>query len=271
VIAETSICAAKIDTLRVERELARAFARAHPFPHIVIDDLFDEDVLKSVVTEMPAADTSWTEWESAHERKRVQSNTAVFGPTTRQLAADLTSPEFLDFLERLTGIDALIPDPHFDAAGYFDIGPGGYLDLHYDFARNERLNLDRRVNVLVYLNEGWQPGWGGELVLAESLEGPPVEEVVPVMNRTVVFLTPDAVHGHPVAVASPDGQHRLCFSSYYFTSPIRSDAPRMNHGVVFADGLLGSARRHARRWLPPVAIDALVAGRDRLRRGAERG
>ena len=85
------------------------------------------------------------------------------------------------------------------AAGYFDVRRGGFLDVHIDFARNPKLSLVRRVNVLVYLNQDWEDGWGGELELWRSLDDGPVQRIAPIFNRMVVFSTPGAAHGHPAA------------------------------------------------------------------------
>ena len=42
------------------------------------------------------------------------------------------------FLEALTGIAALIPDPQFRGSGLHFVGPGGRLAVHADFARYEQ-------------------------------------------------------------------------------------------------------------------------------------
>jgi hypothetical protein len=137
----------------------------------------------------------------------------------RALADELNGSELIRCLERLTGIDGLVPDPHRTSAGYFDVPTDGFLDIHVDFTRNRRLSLIRPINVLVYLNENWQPEWGGQLELSRSMDDGPVKEIVPLLNRTVVFPTPDAAHGHPKPITAPAGRSRLCFSAYYFTSP----------------------------------------------------
>src|SRR3954447_3501390 len=151
------------DLLAYADDNAASYAAAEPFPHGVYDGLFDDDGLRRVAAEMPARDATWTTWDTANEWKYVFDHPDRFGPAARQLCDELNGTEFVRFLERLTGIDALIPDPHLTAAGYFQIERGGFLNVHIDFARNPKLSLVRRVNVLVYLNEGWQEDWGGQL------------------------------------------------------------------------------------------------------------
>src|SRR3546814_6396188 len=78
------------------------------------------------------------------------------------------SRPFLAFLEALTGIERLIPDPYFEGGGFHEIGRGGYLNVHADFNLNKRLNLRRRLNVLIYLNKDWEPAFGGDLELWDA-------------------------------------------------------------------------------------------------------
>ncbi len=253
--------------MQVAQEGAAAYASAQPYPHAVIDGLFSTEALRAVATELPPRSAAgWTTWDTTNEWKHVFDRPEFFGPNARRLADDLNSSEFVRFLERLTGIDALVPDPHLTAAGYFDVRTGGFLNVHVDFARNPKLSLVRRVNVLVYLNEGWQEDWGGLLELRGRLDGGVVQSILPVLNRMVVFSTPGAAHGHPRPVAAPEGRSRLCFSAYYFTSPDLPDSPFERHGVLFSEagdeGLSGTVRR----FVPPIAIDGAKAVRRRYRR-----
>ena len=251
---------------------AGGYAAADPFPHGVYDGLFDTDSLRRVVAELPGRDASWTTWDTANEWKHCFDHPDRFGPAARQLCDELNGSEFVRFVERLTGIDGLIPDPHLTAAGYFEIERGGFLNVHIDFARNPKLSLVRRVNVLLYLNEGWQEDWGGQLELWRSLEEGPVRSIVPLMNRMVVFSTPDAAHGHPRRVVAPEGRKRLCFSAYYFTSPDQPDSPSGRNGVLFSErSERGGAADLARRLVPPIVADWLRAARRWQRRRAADG
>jgi hypothetical protein len=255
------------ELLRLADERSSSYAEAEPFPHVVIDGLFALDGLRRVASEMPSrSQHGWTTWDTSYEWKHVFDQPEHFGPSARQLCDELNSSEFVRFLERLTGIDALVPDPHLTAAGYFQVERAGFLNVHVDFARNPKLFLVRRVNVLVYLNEDWEASWGGQLELWSSMDSGPVVEVVPRMNRMVVFSTPDAHHGHPKPVTAPEGQSRLCFSAYYFTSPDAADAPHSRKGVLFSEREVDSpVVAVGRKLAPPLVVDGLKAIRRQYR------
>ena len=68
------------------------------------------------------------------------------GMHTRVLFSFLKSSIFTTFLEELTGIKNILPDPHFRGSGLHFTGPGGSLDIHADFNKYEGYNLDRRVS-----------------------------------------------------------------------------------------------------------------------------
>ncbi|MGH8775568.1 MAG: 2OG-Fe(II) oxygenase [Jiangellaceae bacterium] len=257
------------DLLLVADEHAPSYATATPFPHVVIDGLFDTERLRAVAAELPRDSASWKVYDTATERKRVLDRMEDFGRSARQLADELNSSEFVRFLERLTGIKGLIPDPHLNSAGYFDVPRGGFLDIHVDYTRNRKLALVRRINVLVYLNEDWEPEWGGQLELWPDLESGPVKQIVPLLNRTVVFSTPDAPHGHPKPISAPGDRSRLCFSAYYFTSPVRSDPSRAHHGVKFGERTSRSRRYAMRRFVPPIVLDSITSARRKRRKARQ--
>ncbi len=211
---------------RALQEIAAARAEdyrgAKPFPHAQLDGLFAADLLDQAIAEMPTA-ARWARYDTANERKVVCSEVSAFGPAGETLVHALNSAPFVRFLERLTGIQGLIPDPHLHAAGYMKVAPGGFLGLHYDFSTQQDLGLDRRVNVLLYLNRDWRTEWGGQLELHSN---DPLDsdthtaiEIEPAFNRLVIFNTPQALHGHRRAIACPPDRARLCLSWYYYTAP----------------------------------------------------
>jgi hypothetical protein len=252
-----------------EAEAAR-HRRAKPFPHTVIDDVFPEALLDAVINDLPSGDQGWTRYNSVNERKSVFSDIRSFGPAAETLAYALNSLFFINFLEQLTGVDGIIPDPYLHAAGYMRVEPGGFLDLHYDFTMHKHLPLERRINALVYLNRDWRPEWGGQLELHSNnkLTDPNHQEILiePIFNRMVIFNTPNALHGHRRPVACPPGRARLLFSCFYFTvPPVLGYRSRIDN-VQFPNRWSASATatKLANRLLPPIVFDLLRPGRKRV-------
>ncbi|MFZ4584602.1 MAG: 2OG-Fe(II) oxygenase [Acidimicrobiia bacterium] len=260
--------------LALAKREGEAYQHSAPFPHAMFDGLWSDDLLDAVAAEFPTREqVEWTTYDNANELKYVCSDPEQFGPATWQLASMLNSAVFLRFLEALTGIDHLVPDPYFHAAGLFDVPEGGFLDLHADWSGNPNLLLDRRINVLVYLNRDWTEANGGALELWRREPKECVESILPLFNRTVVFnTTGGALHGHPVPVQGV-GKARRVFSAYYFTNGrIPLGEQWGTHGVLFNDekaGLKVRARHLAHGLTPPAVYDVLRATKDRRSRGGD--
>ena len=218
------------------REHRQAYAAAQPFPHIVLDGLFPDALLDGVLADFPRPDDpAWSRFENPLEKKL--GNYARLDETSeaiRRLLAALNGPEMLAFLEALTGIDGLIPDPYFGGGALHQIVPGGFLKVHADFNWHPKLRLDRRLNVLIYLNRGWKPEYGGALELWDRAMGGPEKTILPDFNRTVVFSTTDtSFHGHPHPLACPPTMTRKSVSLYYYSNG-RPDAEKSApHDTLF--------------------------------------
>ena len=255
----------------IATEHAADYRSAAPFPHVALDNLFAPELLEQAIAELPGATAKWTTYDTVNEAKQVCSDASAFGPAAETIVHALNSAPFVNFLERLTGIAGLIPDPHLRAAGYMMVRPGGFLGLHYDFATQKELKLDRRINVLLYLNRDWRPEWGGQLELHsnDALDAKTHREVTvePLFNRLLIFNTPNALHGHRRPIQCPPGHARLCLSWYYYTSPpVPGWASRMKP-VKFRGrfDLRHSAITWLNRLVPPILFDAVRALRGRGR------
>ncbi|HKG22469.1 MAG TPA: 2OG-Fe(II) oxygenase [Blastocatellia bacterium] len=219
----------------VARRRRDDYREAAPFPHAVMDDLFPEDVLRSLVAEFPRpGDIDWVRFRNREEKKLATKDESQMGEATRMALYQLNSSAFVSFLEALTGIDGLIPDPHFWGGGLHQIERGGYLKVHADFNRHERLRLDRRLNLLLYLNEGWKEEYGGHLELWDREMKRCERRVLPVFNRCVVFSTTDySFHGHPDPVTCPEGWTRKSLALYYYSNGRPSEELSGDHGTLF--------------------------------------
>ena len=116
---------------------------------------------------------------------------------------------FLQFLEQMTGIPGLIPDPYFMGAGIHKTLNGGHLDIHADFNLHKQMNVERRLNVLIYLNDDWQEDWGGCFEIWDKEMTRMEARFAPTFNRMVCFSTgSDTFHGNPEPVNHPKGEPR---------------------------------------------------------------
>ena len=204
-----------------EKEHA-TYASNEPFPHIVLDDFFDQKVVADVLAEVNAVDRS-KRYAKFLDRKTDHNKFAFFpdivGPNTARLAQWLNSGPFLQYLEKLTGIPNLIADPSYFGGGIHWIENGGFLEVHADFNHLKKYNLERRINLLLYWNPDWKDEYQGLLELWDRPTMTKRKEVAPVFNRSVIFsTTKDALHGHPSPLNAPAGGARRSLALYYYTN-----------------------------------------------------
>src|ERR1043166_2413231 len=195
--------------LRVDpATLREQYASAQPFPHVVIDGLFDDADLEAVLEDFPAPDqTRWVRFDNPLEKKLGFSHEQSFvSDRVRRFLDAMNGFEMLLFLEQLSGIEGLIPDPYFGGGGLHQIEPGGFLKIHADFNVHPKLKLDGRLNMLVYLNKNWRDEYGGHLELWDRDMSACRAKILPAFNRTVIFSTTDpSFHGHPHPLPAPEG------------------------------------------------------------------
>ncbi len=217
--------------------LRDSYAAAQPFPHIVLDGLFDDAELQAVLREFPAPDAmKWARFDNPLEKKLgYYYESATISETVRRFLEAMNSFEMLLFLEKLTGIDGLIPDPYFGGGGLHQIEPGGFLKIHADFNVHPKLKIDRRLNMLIYLNEDWREEYGGHLELWDEELQACRQRILPLFNRTVIFSTTDrSYHGHPHPLTSPPGVTRKSVSLYYYTVGRPAEERSAPHDTIFA-------------------------------------
>lgn len=215
---------------------AADYQQAKPFPHIVIDDFLPPEVLDRVLDEFPKVDAiDWQKFDAAPEKKLASKSELQMGEMTRLLLYQLNSSTFLNFLEGLTGITGLIPDPHFVGGGLHQIQRGGFLKMHVDFNRHTKLNLDRRLNLLIYLNKNWKEEYGGHLELWDDQVTQCGKKILPIFNRCVIFSTTDfSYHGHPEPLTCPEGETRKSLALYYYSNGRPASEVRGTpHSTVF--------------------------------------
>jgi Rps23 Pro-64 3,4-dihydroxylase Tpa1-like proline 4-hydroxylase len=222
------------DLSSIAKEKKEEYASGKPFPHIVIDNLFDEELLDKVIEEFRESESEWKSYETKYEKKLQMNKDENLKPVTRQLFHNLNSEPFLNFLSELTGIEALIPDPYLVGGGLHKIERGGKLGVHIDFNKHKLMKVYRRLNVIIYLNKHWKEEYGGHFELWKGQKNGCEKRVLPVFNRFVVFSTTNSsYHGHPEPLTCPEDRSRISLALYYYTAQDAGDQNKKEHSTVF--------------------------------------
>ena len=249
------------ELLALGDRLNTEYENAEPYPHVVIDDFFPEAVVERVLTEFPSPDdVEWVEFKRPQEQKLASPTEQHLSPAARALIWEMNSQVFLQFLERLTGINSLIADPQLHGGGMHQIQRGGKLGVHVDFNKHENYRLDRRLNVLLYLNKDWREEYGGHLELWNREMSQCVKRIAPAFNRLVAFSTTETSwHGHPDPLNCPPERTRKSLALYYYTNGRPDSETAQEHTTLFRGRpgeKIGRTRQplQLRDFVPPVLL-----------------
>jgi Rps23 Pro-64 3,4-dihydroxylase Tpa1-like proline 4-hydroxylase len=203
-----------------------------PYPHIYFDNFLPLEVAETALREFPEPkQADWYAHTDVNQRKKLAFDAVEkLPPSIRDVLYFLNSRPMLKFLETLTGIQGVLPDPYYAGGGLHQIRPGGLLEVHADFSYHKALRLDRRVNVLVYLNKDWKEEYGGHFELWDREVKRAEKKILPVFNRCAIFsTTSSSFHGHPRPLACPPNRNRKSIATYYYSNGRPEEDPGLTH------------------------------------------
>ena len=199
----------------------KLYLKSKPYPHIVIKNFFNNKFLNTVLNEFPNLSKikSSSNYNNKNEIKFANNKKRYFKKNTKKLFNFLNSSNFLNFLQQISSIkEKMIPDPQLSGGGLHEIKRGGVLKIHTDFSKHPFKNLDRRINVLIYLNKNWKKNYGGDLELWNKTMKKCEKKISPNFNTMVIFSTNDFTnHGHPNPLRCPKRVSRKSIATYYFS------------------------------------------------------
>jgi Rps23 Pro-64 3,4-dihydroxylase Tpa1-like proline 4-hydroxylase len=217
-----------IDFDRLEREsdcFREIWQSASPFELLVIDGFGNSERMSNIHQNFPDISVLKKSRDYIFAKEKYEKNNfSSLSVDLNDLHSEINSERFKIFLQKVTGIKLFI-DPDFHGGGLHSGGIGSYLDMHADFNVHPlHSNWVRELNILIYLNEGWHSGWGGQLKLRHSITGLS-REVEPLFNRCVVMLTKEhTLHGYD-PIAFPPGRYRRSIAAYAYSEALEGDAP----------------------------------------------
>ncbi|MBR0654306.1 2OG-Fe(II) oxygenase [Plastoroseomonas arctica] len=257
------------DVVKSLLDKADQFSSASPFPHLVFDGLFSEDLLAEVHEEFDhLGKQGWREIENQHQLTLRSNPNSKFGPATQTYFDILSSAWFVNFMGELSGIRGLVFDPLMKGGGMHESRSGGKFGLHLDFSKHPVTKLDNRLVVITYLNKDWNEEYGGLLELWDVAQNKCAERILPTFGRTIVFAHTDvSLHGHPGGLNPPPGITRRSVAAYYYSNGRDDHGASASFDSYFAPQTAPSFLKVAvRSIVPPILYSMAGMMKKRLRR-----
>ena len=210
------------------RNHASTYQQASPYPHAQFDNFLEDWAARQAMNAFPRVqDQGWIHYVHINEKKHGLNKMGLIPGFLQEVIRQLNSEDFVTALSELTGIPGLKADPSLEGGGLHQSRRGGYLNIHADFTVHpHKRTWRRRVNLLVYLNEGWKPEYKGDLELWSRDMKECVRKISPGFNRCAIFNTDeDSFHGLPDPIECPETMTRKSIALYYFTE--EKEAPRV--------------------------------------------
>tara|TARA_B100001059_G_scaffold236519_1_gene287494 strand:- start:14278 stop:15015 length:738 start_codon:yes stop_codon:yes gene_type:complete len=130
------------------------------------------------------------------------------------------SSDFINFIKLITNINDLECDPDDWGAGIQQTEKGGFLKRHIDSPYKEnKKNLYRRINTILYLNSNWKSEYYGDLEIWEDEKiEKPLFKITPILNRLIIFETSSfSWHGYSKPLNCPKNTTRKSIAQFFYS------------------------------------------------------
>lgn len=202
-----------------KEDLRLQYLSASPFPHLVIENLCDEDKLLALYEQIPVLDNRSRDFIFAGN-KFEKSRYFELGELFDELYQDLRSDRMNAFLGFLTGKNTFV-DPENHGGGLHQGRGNSFLDMHLDYNYHPLNKLWwREMNLLLYLNKDWEDAYGGHLKIRD-LRTDEAKKLRVGFNTLIIQKCDDyTLHGYDLT-SFPEGVNRTSIATYAFTEHTR--------------------------------------------------
>ena len=222
-IEKESLITKNINIKNLQKALEK-FTGNKPFDHCIVDNFFTEECANSLSEEFIDYNSEkWFTYDNPIENKKASNDWNVFPELTYKILTALCSEIFINLISESLKKE-LYADYGLHGGGWHIHGSGGNLNPHLDYSIHPKLNLERKLNIIIYLSKELKPYihgghlglWGNEKGKLGKLE----KEIEPLFNRAVIFdTTQNSWHGMSKILVQPEGIYRKSIAVYYLTKP----------------------------------------------------
>lgn len=203
--------------------LRKLFLNAKPFPYVVIDNFFKEDVFNKLLSDFEmyydSNQNKGKSYSTDVEQDKWTSQGNKLSCDLENVADYLQSDTARDFLKSVTGFKVLnTSNYNGENLGFFHyMRNNAYLGPHID----HMVDMDSEkvgyhvLNIIIYITKEWNPNWGGNTFFMHKNDKTFTDvEFRP--NRAVIFMhSPISVHGTSRVLNTSENKRISIYFDYY--------------------------------------------------------
>ena len=189
-----------------------------PYGHCSTNNFFPDNIINNIASSFKFPETVGSTSDPLFQKtKRSLSDYNLFPIEIKKIIDYLNSQSFINILEEKFNIRNLVSDSSLFGGGMHESRNGGYLKIHSDFVYIRNRKLKRMLNLLVYLNDGWNENWGGAIELWDQNMKNNFLKIYPKINHALIFRTDtESNHGFPDPINCPKDKSRKSLALYYY-------------------------------------------------------
>lgn len=219
-----------------------------PFRYWVFDDYYEP----CNSNEIP--DSGWIGWEvgynnSLEGNKRTSRNWPEMNAKIYSAFAQLRHDNTARFFSTIVG-EHVMDDPYVHGGGLHYSTNGSFLQCHVDYEVHPTITShDRRLNLILFMNDKWRSEWGGQLILCD-MNGTDQVAIDPLPGRLAVFeCGPTSMHG-VIEIKDAEGPRLSC--AVYYLGAKREVSKRTRALYLPNRSKSGPPSEVAYRQFPPL-------------------
>lgn len=220
--------------------LKHEYKNGNPYEHVIIDNFLSDSFIRSIKGEISKNLEDYYRYNNPVEVKYAMDDLSKMGPNLRKYFYLLSTSFLAGLMSQISNI-VLEHDPFLHGAGVHLQPRNGRLGNHLDYEIHPYTGKQRRLNVILYISEDWNPEWNGHTELWSDSPFKKVVSSPPIFNRAVIFKTFDkSWHGVPEKICCPEGTFRETLAYYYV-----SDRISQENDLIFGNDGSGYRKRAA--------------------------
>ena len=210
--------------------LREQFLKAKPFPYIIIDNFLNDNYVELISKNYPVDFENWHKYYNPLEVKYAKDNINDMAKPIKNLFYILSTNNIINKFSKISNITNLEYDPYLHGAGLHAQPRYGRLNMHLDYEKHPKLNKERRLNIILFLNKTWKKEWNGDNQLWDISMVNCIVKTFPKFNRAIIFQTNEiSWHGVPNKILCPENIYRKSLA-YYYISPLLNQKTNYKFG-----------------------------------------